>query len=311
MKSVIITGADGFIGSHLSKFLTAHGYKVYAVVIKDSPIKYRLSGDENIKIIEGDLASYKDIAQELPLSSEAFLHLAWAGVTPDQRNDLEYQMQNVALSANAVRLAAEVRAEKFIFPGSTMEYIYYGKPIDKNAIPSPQNAYGAAKISARYSCSVLCRQLSLPFIYCVISGIYSEDRNDNNVIYYTIDKLLKGEKPSLTKLEQLWDYVHIDDVAKALRLVIEKGKADAFYSIGHGDNRPLSDYIYQIRDIINPELPLGIGEIPYADDKMPCSCVNLQPIYKDTGFIPEVSFESGISRVINKVRMQKFGGGSE
>ena len=108
-------------------------------------------------------------------------------------------MQNVELSVNTVKLASAIKAQKFVFPGSTMEYVYYGKPLDQNAVPSPLNAYGVAKISARYACSVLCREMDLSFVYVVISSIYSEDRNDNNVIYYTISRLLRREKPSLTR----------------------------------------------------------------------------------------------------------------
>lgn len=307
MKSIVIAGGDGFIGTHLTKYLIENGYEIYAIVIPQSGTKDRLSGLSHVHVIEAEMNHYKEIITALPQQPVAFFHFAWAGVTPDQRNDFVYQMQNIELSTNAVHLAAEIKAQKFIFPGSTMEYAYYGKPLDKDAIPSPLNAYGVAKIAARYACSILCKDLNIPFIYTVISGIYSEDRNDNNVIYYTILKLLHGERPSLTKLEQLWDYVHIDDVVYGLTLLAEKGKADAFYALGHGDNWPLANYIYKIRDIINPEAELGIGDVPYVNSQMPCSCVNLQPIYEDTGFIPKVSFEEGIAHVIDAVRKREFG----
>lgn len=308
MQTVVITGADGFIGTHLTKHLIANGYEVYAQVIENSPTKFRLEGLENVHIVEGNLEQYSLLSPRLPQCPVAFLHLAWAGVSPELRADLSAQMYNVTLSAAAVRLAAEIKAQKFIFPGSTMEYVYHGKPIDKDAVPSPLNAYGVAKISARYACSVLCKELAIPFIYTVISGIYSEDRADNNVIYYTIDRLLRKEKPSLTKLEQLWDYVHIDDVVHAYRLVIEKGKSGAVYAIGHGDNWPLSNYIYKIRNLIDPQLPLGIGDVPYANNEMPCSCVDLRAIYEDTGFVPQIPFEEGISKVIAAVKKQRIGG---
>lgn len=302
MKSVIISGGDGFIGSHLSRHLIDYGYEVWALVVKGSSYKSRIEGIENVHVVEADINNYCGIIDLLPNDSEAFYHFAWAGVTPDQRSDFVYQMQNIELSTNAVRLAADLKTKKFIFPGSTMEYIYYGKPIDKNVIPSPSNAYGVAKISARYACQILCKELNVAFIYSVISSIYSEDRNDNNVIYYTIDKLLHGERPSLTKLEQLWDYVHIDDVVYGLRLIAEKGRENAFYTIGHGDNWPLSNYIYQVRDAIDAKLPLGIGDVPYSNNEMPCSCVDLQQIYEDTGFVPQVPFDEGIRRVIAEVK---------
>ena len=307
MNSVIISGGDGFIGTHLTKYLAANGYDVWAIVVKGCRNRHRIDGLENVHVVEADINNYQDVISSLPQKPVAFFHFAWAGVTPDQRSDFAFQMQNIELSTNAVRLAAAVRAEKFIFPGSTMEYVYYGKPIDKQAVPSPSNAYGVAKISTRYACQILCKELNVSFLYVVISGIYSEDRNDNNVIYYTIDKLLHGEKPSLTKLEQLWDYVHIDDVVYGLKLVAEKGKNNAFYAIGHGDNWPLANYIYIIRDMIDPQIPLGIGDVPYSNNEMPCSCVNLQPIYEDTGFVPQVTFDEGIKRVITEVRKRELG----
>ena len=304
-NEIVLTGGDGFIGTHFSKHLITQGYEVYDVIMEDSPFRGRLAGLEHVHIIEGHLNDWAVIKERLPAEPSAFFHFAWAGVSPEQRNDIDYQMKNVVLSCNAARIAAAIRAKKFVFPGSTMEYIYYGKPIDKDAVPSPNNAYGVAKIAARYACSIICRELKTPFIYSVISGIYSEDRTDSNVIYYTIDKLLKGEKPLLSKLEQLWDYVHIDDVVYALRLIAEKGKDNAFYAIGHGDNWPLSEYIYRIRDLINPNLPLGIGEVPYIDGRLPCSCVNLNSIYADTGYVPQISFESGIQRVIEEIKKRK------
>lgn len=307
MKSIVISGGDGFIGSHLSQHLSTYGYDIYAIVFPGSECKERLKNMPNVHMVEGEMQDYRKLACSLPEKPLAFFHFAWAGVTPDLRNDFDYQMHNIELSTNAVRLASEIKAQKFIFPGSTMEYLYYGKPIDKDAIPSPSNAYAVAKISARYACSVLCKELRMSFVYTVISGIYSEDRNDNNVIYYTIDELLNNRKPSLTKLEQLWDYVHIDDVVRGLRLIAEKGKADAFYALGHGDNWPLSKYIYIIRDTINPDLPLGIGDIPYTNsDIMPCSCVNLEPIFQDTGYIPRISFDEGIARAISEIRKRKI-----
>lgn len=50
-------------------------------------------------------------------------------------------------------------------------------------------------------------------------------------------------------------------------------------------------------------MPLGIGEIPYANDKLPYSCIDLTDIENDTGFKPQVDFKEGITRVINKIRL--------
>lgn len=178
----------------------------------------------------------------------------WPGAVskPKRGTPRRCQTANLSYCLNAVELAERLHAEKFILPGSTMEYAYCGQAINKNALPTPLNFYGAAKLSARYLCQIACQNRKIPFIYTVISGVYGADRKDGNIISYTIDELLHGRIPKYTKLEQKWDYVHIDDVVRAFLCVIQKGKPDSFYVIGHGDNCPLSDYIYQIRDVIEP-----------------------------------------------------------
>lgn len=302
MKHVVITGADGFIGRHLTRFFSQNGIKVYAIVSKKSTTLERLSNIANVEILVGDSEDYQIVAKKILPYPIAVIHLAWDGVSPEFRNITEMQVKNIGLCLEAVRLASAIYAHRFIFPGSTMEYAYCGQEINETATPSPQNAYGAAKIAARYLCASLCEELKISYIYCVITGIYSADRADNNVIYYTIRQLLNRQPTRYTRLEQCWDYIHIDDLVNALYLVALKGKNGAFYSIGHGDNWPLSNYIYQIRDIICPEAELGIGELPYKDERLPSSCIDLTSLKSDTGFQPKIEFREGIQDVILAVK---------
>lgn len=302
METVVITGGDGFIGSHLVRYFAENGLRVYALTIPESPVVERIQNIQNVTVIQRNLNETDALLKELPRVPIAFIHLAWSGVSPENRNSIDIQLGNVSLCLEAAKLAAKLEAQRFILPGSTMEYAYCGQEINEKACPSPQNAYGAAKISARYLCEALCEELRLPYIYVVITGIYAADRKDSNVIYYTISELLQGQKPSLTALEQRWDYVHIDDVTRAFFLIATQGKAEAFYGIGHGDNWPLANYIRQIRDIIDPTLPLGIGEVPYKDTRLPSSCVDMTSLKRDTGFSSEIPFEIGIKEVIQKVK---------
>lgn len=304
MKQVVITGADGFIGTHFIQRLLQDGVEIWAIVYPQSSTKDRLKDFKKIHCVESTLDSLTDYIDIFPQNTDAFYHFAWQGVNAFDRNDMPTQMKNIDMCLYAIRFAANIHTKKFILPGSTSEYLHYGKPIDENALPSPQNAYGSVKVALRYLAQQYALQCGLDFIYTVITGIYAADRKDNNVIYYTIDKLLHGEKPSVTKLEQRWDYVHIDDVTEALTLIGEKGKAGAFYVVGHGDNQPLYEYIKVIHQYINPSLPLGIGDIPYADDRLPSSCVDLTNLQIDTGFIPKVGFDTGIKAVIETMRRE-------
>ena len=302
MEKILVTGANGFIGHNLVNKLLDEKKEVWGIVYPGHN-RYENINNVNLHIKSINLNQAMNHVKEFPFGEiDTMYHFAWAGVKPEQRNDLDVQMMNIEITLNCMKLAAALDIKKIIFPGSTNEYLYHGKPLNKDAVPSPNNTYGAVKIALRYLCHDFAVQNNISFVYTIIAGIYAEDRRDNNVIFYTIDKLLRKEKPLLTKLEQLWDYVYIDDVMEALYLLGEKDVKGEVYAIGHGDNWPLSNYIKIISEKIDSSLPLGIGEIPYQSDLLPSSCIDLTDIERDTGFKPRIDFECGISKVIKKIK---------
>lgn len=84
----------------------------------------------------------------------------------------------------------------------------------------------------------------------------------------------------------MWDFLYVKEVVSALRYIGEKGIAGKTYAIGSGVFKPLKDYITMIREIINPELELGIGAKSKLSDKALRSCVSIYDLTKDTGFVP-------------------------
>ena len=106
---------------------------------------------------------------------DVMYHFAWMGVRPEVRNDLDVQMINLNMTIDCMKLAIAVGIKKIVFPGSTNEYLYYGKPLNKDAVPSPNNAYGATKIALRYICSDYAQRNNIEFVYAIVAGIYAAD----------------------------------------------------------------------------------------------------------------------------------------
>ena len=97
----------------------------------------------------------------------------------------------------------------------------------------------------------------------------------------------------------MWDFLYVSEVVKALRLLGQYGIPGKTYGIGSGEYSYLKEYILRIRDMINPKLELGIGELPVTGQKVMSSCVGIYDLVKDTGFRVQIGFEEGMRKTID------------
>lgn len=295
----IVTGGTGFIGSWLILELLHNNYDVTAIVRNKQKLLPEILENRKCRCIEKTIEDLSKEDFESNVEYEVFFHLAWGGVSAEHKNDVGLQLNNVSMAIKALEICHEISCKKFIASGTVAEYALCTDMMDLNAKQTPNDMYGAAKVSAHFFLDIRARQLSQPFIWLVIPSTFGERRNDSNILAYTINMLLKGEKPLYGSLEQMWDFLYVGEVARAIRCVAERGIFGKVYGIGSGTYRTLKEYIVQIRDIINPDLELGIGSIPSMSQQTFSSCVNIYDLIKDTGFTPKISFEEGIRRTIN------------
>ena len=114
----------------------------------------------------------------------------------------------------------------------------------------------------------------------------------------SIKKMLHGERVQFTKGDQVWDYIYNKDAARAFRLVAEKGKNGSIYCLGTGQTRLLREFIFAIRDAVNPQLEVGIGELPYYPNQVMHLEADISNLTEDTGFVPMYTFEQGIRETV-------------
>lgn len=305
MNRVVVTGGTGFIGTWLVRELLQQNIEVIALVRDVYTSKFAgLENRDKLLLIGYDSGEYHALEQEKK-EIDAFYHLAWAGVSSVQKNDGQLQLENIHFSMEMLEYATRIGAKRFLGMGTVAEYAFSDNTIETNGKQTPNDMYGAAKTSAHYMLETYARILKIPFNWVVLPSTYGEGRRDDNIITYTITTLLKGERPQYGLLMQMWDFLYVGEVARALRLIGEKGHAGKTYGIGSGIYRQLKDYIIKIRDIINPALELGIGDKPELSEKAFSSCVNIYELAKDTGFEPQIGFEEGIRRTIEYYRRTK------
>lgn len=300
MKRVVVIGANGFIGGQLTLKLARMNYDVLALVYKDARVS-TLKDSSNITIKEYTFDTLLTLDVD---DYDTIYHMAWSGVDTCHKNEAYAQVQNIEYGLKVIDFARSNNIGKIIVPGSASEYACGNNIIDGNNVPSPSDMYSACKVAAHYVCGTYAKQNNIGLIWTNITSVYGPGRNDNNLITYVIKKLLTGERPNTTKLEQQWDYIYIDDLIDALIAVGEKGIAGRTYPIGSGRHCQLMDYVRIIQQAINPELPLGIGEIPYKTNKIDNQVMDISSLRTDTGFEPKIQFEEGIVRTIDYLKGQ-------
>lgn len=298
MKNAVITGAGGFIGRNLTRRLLQEDVRVYGIDIEAA--QERILTGSGITPLSVNIGNKKELSNILKvIQPDIFYHLAWVGVSTNVKNAVEMQVANIPLAMTVLEACAETGCKHIIIPGSASEYAYCGQTIDGQNSPAPGDAYAASKAATQVLCQWYAAQHGLNLNWLLIGSIYGPGRNDSNILTYTIKALLRGEEPKYSKLEQMWDYIYIDDLIEALYLLGLHGKSNRVYPIGSGQARPLAEYIRQIQEKIAPDAPLGIGALPYKFGSKPDNSVlDIAFLKDDTGFVPQVSFEEGIGRTI-------------
>lgn len=295
MKKILLTGCTGAIGSAIVEQAINSDYKVTCIVHKNSKRFQNLPKSDLISVVECDLCDYKNL--ELSEKHDIFIHLAWDKTIGGGRDDVDIQLKNVSYTLDAVRLAKKCGCSVFIGAGSQAEYGVQTVDLTPDLPVNPESGYGIAKYTAGKMSAMLCRQLGIRFNWLRILSVYGKNDGENSLISYTIRELKNGRSPEFTKCEQDWDYLNSKDAARAFLSVAEKGVDGKFYPLGSGKGRKLSEYIEEIRNIINPKIELGFGKKEYYPHQPMHLVADVSELTNDTGWKAEVGFDEGIRRI--------------
>lgn len=289
MKNVIVAGAGGFIGKNLVRDLIKRGYAVTALAKNFDDELQSVATCVSVKD-----KSIEDIAAELTEQYSCFFNLAWSGTSGLMRADYNTQLSNVKLTCDYVRLAAIIHCPRVIYASSINEMETYEYLQSNDIEPSGGYIYGTGKLAAHLMGETVAYQNGVEFIPVIITNIYGIGEKSARLIYTSIVKLLKGEHCSFTEGYQTYDFIYITDAINSIVEVAEKGKAFTRYYIGGGDPKPLREFLLQMRDIVDPDAELGLGDIPFKGININYNQFELKRVEKDTGYKNRISFEEGI-----------------
>lgn len=244
-----------------------------------------------------------------------FYHLGWCGTFGAERNDRTLQQRNVGYTLDAVRLAKRLGCKHFIGVGSQAEYGRVEGGLTPQTAAAPENEYGRCKLAAGIESARLCDKLGMRHSWVRVLSVYGPFDGKNTMIMSVIRGLLSGQRVPLTKGGQIWNYLYSGDAARALFLLGESdiGKKDGKYAGARMNSEvyclagssacELREYILKLCHTVGAdESLLGFGDIPYGDRQVMYLTADIGSLTRDTGFVPETTFEEGIKRTVEWVR---------
>lgn len=295
MKSAIVTGANGFVGSAVIKELLNNGISVCAVVHNGN--RFNIPDSPLLKVVSSDLSSFEELKEIIPKNTYGvFYHFAWTGSAGPARSDYVLQLKNAEYSLNAIKLAKDLGCSKFVFAGTIMEHETILAAYEQGNRPGPNYIYGAGKTVAHLMAQSLAASINLDLIWTEITNAYGPGETSPRLVNTTIRKCINGTAPEFTSGTQNYDFVYIDDLARAYRLIGEKGKPFNRYLIGSSTARPLKEFLIEMQQAISPELEFIFGNVPFTGVNMPLSYFDASKTFEDTGFRAEISFGEGCRR---------------
>lgn len=308
MKTVLVTGADGFIGSHLTEMLVKEGYKVKALSQYNS-FNYwgwleDLSCLDQIEVLNGDVrdAHYcKHITKDVDIVFHlaALIAIPYSYIAPDS-----YVDTNVRGTLNICQAAKENGCSRVIHTSTsevygTAQYV----PIDEKHPFQAQSPYSASKIGADAMALSFFNAFELPLTIARPFNTYGPRQSARAVIPTIISQIADGvEQIKLGDVTPTRDFNYVTDTCRGF-IALAKSEAALGKTVNIGSNFEISvgDTLDMIRDIMKSDVEFVYDEQrarPNASEVFRLWCDN-SLIRELTGFEPQHTIRQGLEKTVD------------
>ncbi|MGA2823437.1 MAG: NAD-dependent 4,6-dehydratase LegB [Bacteroidales bacterium] len=304
----LITGADGFIGSHLTEGLVKAGYKVKALSYYNS-FNYwgwleKVDCKNEIEIVAGDIRD-PEFCRKLTKNVDIIFHLAaliaipYSYVAPNS-----YIETNVKGTLNLCQAAFENKIEKFIHTSTsevygTARYV----PIDENHPLHPQSPYSASKIGADAIAMSFYHSFNLPLAILRPFNTYGPRQSSRAVIPTIITQIADGKKNiNIGSLIPTRDLTFVKDTCRGFIQIAESDQTiGEVINLGSNSEISIEGLFDKIKVLMNSDVELNVENErirPEKSEVFRLWCDNSK-IKKLVGFQPEYTLEEGLKETIS------------
>ena len=312
----IVTGAAGFIGSHLVERLVSEGrevvgidnfYPYYSEDIKKQNIKDVRENCGNLEgsfeFVEGDILKDRDL-EKLPRNVDKVFHeAAIAGVRNSIKNPVEYTRLNVLGTSKILKHFDEM--EKFVFAGSSS--VYGEVPVDKLPVRedrdlNPIAPYPLSKVQSEEIIKHYNELYGIGYAITRYFTVYGPRQRPDEAFTKFMNMVLNGEPVTVYgDGEQSRDFTHVHDVVEGTFLAGERGRG--IYNIGSGRRVTVNEMVSTIDKVYDGEVEVKHMDQPEGDVSHTHS--DITKAEEEIGYTPSKKLEEGTRECLEWVKRMK------
>lgn len=298
--NVLITGGLGFVGLNLSAWLLAKGASVRVFDVLSKPPAPSLL-DPRVALCQGDVRD-SDAVRQAVRDMDVVVHLAAEpGVLQSLEAPLRSHAVNNTGTLHVLEAARQGNIRKLIF-GSSNAVLGGAVPGQETTLPRPLTPYGVTKLAGEAYCAAYTASFGVPTVSLRFSNLYGPHSfHKSSVVASFLKRALAGEPLSLAGGgRQTRDFLHVDDLAVAIGLAIDKAPAGSVFQIGSGVEtsiRALALHVQgAVREQAGIEVPVVDGPVRPGEVERNYSDISLARTALD--FRPDIPLEIGIPRTV-------------
>lgn len=319
LKTILVTGGAGFIGSNLIETLLkrkAVGRVVcvdnldpfYDPAFKKENIKPFLK-NEKFKFYKTDIRNRTAIGKIFEDEKPDFVvHLAAkANARQSVKEPDEYQSVNVIGTLNLLELSKDYKVKKFVFISSSSVYGNSAKsPFSElSTTDFPLAPYGASKKAGEVLAYTYAHNFNLPVVCLRLFNAYGERQRPDLVIYKWVENILKGEPIEMSGTgKRARDFTYVGDIVKAIEVAMKPGNGYEIINIGNSKPVSLAVLLRHVEKVLGKKAVVTTR--PSHHSSVESTYANISKAKKVLGWKPEVSLEEGIARFAKWLRDNRF-----
>lgn len=266
MKTALVTGAAGFIGTQMVKELCSKGYIVYALIEKKG-----IGGREKLNSISNRIEIFEELKKGNDFSPfDIIYHTATVGIRPDFDNiDLMCDV-NIKMSCDLVDFANRNNSGLLVNFGSCFEYGDHGDVLlTEDMECKPESLYAISKVASTSLVTAYAKHKGVNLITVRPFGVFGEGEGPARLAPSIINSLRNGQKIDTTAGQQIRDFVNVKDVAKAIVELSEaKYQPYEIYNICSNNPVKVRDFIEELVEVCGFDKNLvNFGALPYRSNE--------------------------------------------